>query len=356
MGSREITAAENRAPGPSKEMEPPDEIGGDTIVRAKAATAACPDPEDIAAFLDGRLPAGQRARLIEHLASCELCYEVYAGAASFLADDSPEAIRLSEPLTPHRPFDRPDRRRAPEAPSWRRWWATAAVAALLAVAVGVPLLLWRTGGAELATEHLASLVAGRPGAKADVWVGRVMRGSSESAEVAPDVQSFRLGVRFLDLRLALAADDRDAAEAVLSRFAKLFDGIPFPGDVPDRYRTLRNQLGDEKVPPHSLLAAAGALESKGFKDLVEPRYVDLGRWTEACRLAGKAGRPALFRERAARPLLDQAVAPDAKEPSDLPQRALDTLRTLRDALAGGHADADALGRSCQELLEQLDFD
>ncbi len=356
MGSREIAAAENRAPGPSKETEPPDEIGGDTIVRATAATAACPDPEDIAAFLDGRLPAGQRTRLIEHLASCELCYEVYAGAASFLADDPPEAGGLAEPLAPLRPFDRQDRRRGPVGPRRRLWWTAAAVAALLAVAVGVPLLLWRAGGAELTTEHLASLVAGPAGAKADVWLGRVTRGPKEAAEVAPDIQSFRLGVRFLDLRLALAAGDRGAADSVLIRLAQMLEGMYFLDDLRAKYQAIRNQVHDEKVSPRSLLASAGDLETKGFKDLVEPRYVDLGRWTEACRLAGQTGKSDLFRERAARRLLDQAVTPDAKEPSDLPQPAISTLNTLRAELAVGHPDVAALAQSCKRLLEQLDFD
>jgi hypothetical protein len=47
----------------------------------------CPDTEDIAAFLDGMLPANQRQRILYHLAICHRCYEVLAGAARFLEDE-----------------------------------------------------------------------------------------------------------------------------------------------------------------------------------------------------------------------------------------------------------------------------
>jgi hypothetical protein len=47
----------------------------------------CPDTEDIAAFLEGKLPADQRRRMLHHLAICHSCYEVFAGAARFLEDE-----------------------------------------------------------------------------------------------------------------------------------------------------------------------------------------------------------------------------------------------------------------------------
>ena len=43
----------------------------------------CPDSETLAAFLDGTLPAADRERIQRHLARCETCYEVFAGAAAF---------------------------------------------------------------------------------------------------------------------------------------------------------------------------------------------------------------------------------------------------------------------------------
>jgi hypothetical protein len=51
----------------------------------------CPSLEDIAAFLDGRVNAEERARLIRHLADCPTCLEVLAGAAQFLAAEEAAA-------------------------------------------------------------------------------------------------------------------------------------------------------------------------------------------------------------------------------------------------------------------------
>jgi hypothetical protein len=49
----------------------------------------CPTDEEIAAFLDGGLAAGERARITAHLAGCESCFEVFAGAAGVLAEQAP---------------------------------------------------------------------------------------------------------------------------------------------------------------------------------------------------------------------------------------------------------------------------
>src|SRR5260370_30538745 len=105
------------------------EIGGHAIAEPTTAPADCPDLEDIAALLDGKLTARERARLTEHLAGCESCYEIFAGAAHIL-DDSREELQPA--ATPH-PFERPRQARALRP---RAWWAAAAPAAALAATLG----------------------------------------------------------------------------------------------------------------------------------------------------------------------------------------------------------------------------
>jgi hypothetical protein len=41
----------------------------------------CAADEEIAAVIGGMMAAGERRRMVAHLASCESCYAVYAGAA-----------------------------------------------------------------------------------------------------------------------------------------------------------------------------------------------------------------------------------------------------------------------------------
>jgi tetratricopeptide (TPR) repeat protein len=47
----------------------------------KPAIGDCPDLESIAAYVDGRLSGRARARMMQHLASCEDCYFVFSEAA-----------------------------------------------------------------------------------------------------------------------------------------------------------------------------------------------------------------------------------------------------------------------------------
>jgi hypothetical protein len=371
--------AEKRASGPSEEMEPPGEIGGHTISsdeRAKAdeeraasadeegatgaddmpVAAACPDLEDIAAFLDGTLPAGQRARLTEHLASCESCYEIFAGAARLLEDSrEPEAA----PAAPPRPFEP---RHQPRAVVPLRWWgAAAALAALLAATAGVLVVRWRSAPeVALSTERLAQTLEGNREVIAQIpWQGRIKRGGSpeEGREQAIDQQFFRLGVRFLDLRLALAGNNREGAQDTLRRLGVLLDEnfyVPLP-DVRNSYRQLNTAL-QHGAAPASLLGTARALEEKGFEGAIEPRFVALGRWTEACRLAGLSGQAGLFHDRATRRLLDEVLAP-AKDAGDLGSPAATAaLREIQAAVATRHPDPAGMHALCQDLLYRLDSD
>jgi CHAT domain-containing protein/tetratricopeptide (TPR) repeat protein len=47
----------------------------------KSSASGCPDPETMAAYLDGRLPSDARARITEHLAACQDCYFVFKESA-----------------------------------------------------------------------------------------------------------------------------------------------------------------------------------------------------------------------------------------------------------------------------------
>ena len=65
----------------------------------------CPPLEDLAAFLDGNLPEDGRARVTAHLADCERCYEVFAGAARFQEDSAPKGRVFRFPFRKRKPAD-----------------------------------------------------------------------------------------------------------------------------------------------------------------------------------------------------------------------------------------------------------
>ncbi|MBF0339333.1 MAG: hypothetical protein HQL95_00040 [Magnetococcales bacterium] len=49
---------------------------------AEATEGACPAPEKLAALIEGRLPSGQRAGMLEHLDLCSDCYRAWLGTAA----------------------------------------------------------------------------------------------------------------------------------------------------------------------------------------------------------------------------------------------------------------------------------
>jgi tetratricopeptide (TPR) repeat protein len=62
----------------------------------KRGGGECPDPETIAAHLDGRLTGRERAWVIEHLAACEDCYTVFTESAQTHGPAGAARMRLVE--------------------------------------------------------------------------------------------------------------------------------------------------------------------------------------------------------------------------------------------------------------------
>ncbi|HEV3077126.1 MAG TPA: hypothetical protein VHB47_22075 [Thermoanaerobaculia bacterium] len=226
---------------------------------------------------------------------------------------------------------------------------------MLAATVGLVVFLQGGRGAGPSTEQLASLVGPVPSGQFN-W-GRTLRGgpgTEEQPDLPPEDEAFQLGVQFLDLRLALASGNREDADDALRRFHLLFERMPIPPlETRAAYDGLRKRLGPQVAPP-TLLAAAAAAEKKAMEELLEdPRLVELGRWTEACRLVGQNGRADLFRKPATLRVLDEAMRPGGKDADNLDPQALAKVRSIRDTIAGGRIDLATLGERCADLLHQL---
>src|SRR5262249_29566997 len=98
---------------------------------------SCPSDADLAALLDGALDAEGRARVLAHLADCEDCREVVAGAAAVraaVAHEETPGSRAAAPGATIVPFAR----RNPAAPRPR---VALGIAAAALLAVGALFLL-----------------------------------------------------------------------------------------------------------------------------------------------------------------------------------------------------------------------
>jgi hypothetical protein len=103
-------------------------------------SAACPDLEAVAAYVDGRVDAEERRAIEAHLATCEACYELMV-----------ETARVADGV--------PDQLGAPARPGPKRW--VYGVSGLLAAAAAIVLMVWARGtpGGPSSAATLSELVA-----------------------------------------------------------------------------------------------------------------------------------------------------------------------------------------------------
>ncbi len=237
-----------------------------------------PDLEDLAAFVDGRLSGERKERVEERLLRDEDYYEVFLATVGFREEQDREQQGREEERGPA----------APVAISrWRSWHVAAplAAAAVLAIAVGV----LRPAGDLAAALDAPAIVARETWADTGWSVTR--SGGPGPSGLEPEELAFRLGARTIDLRVALAGDDRQAAE----RFAAQAAG--WSGD-PDQfhlfhlvpgYQHLGERIADGET--EALLDLARQAEELLAESLegAEAQRFALGRWAEAGRLAALSG-------------------------------------------------------------------
>ena len=103
------------------------------MVEPPPAAGACPSLIELAAYIDGRLPAGGHERVETHLAGCHVCLAA-VGEIRAASAEAPE-VEVPEPVLDSAKALRPE----PAVPG--RWrlaeWLTVGAAAAASIAVGV---------------------------------------------------------------------------------------------------------------------------------------------------------------------------------------------------------------------------
>lgn len=273
------------------------------------------DENDLARFLDGRMPDEERGSAVAHLSESDLDAELLADAAYMLRDLEGEAGVVVEdtPRADH-PHDNEadtghDSRVVPLRPpstarTWRRgpvrWLALAAV---LAGVVLVPLALSRSGGRD--SGDFAALLSNRGAGLPAGWTGErewgVTRGETSLVD---NTRAVQLGALHTDLEIAVAARQADQTGDLVGQIIARLQDVTAGGLVASEYQAIGERAGQA---PEAL---AGPLESarENLAMLAGEDYFALGAWTEAAMLAAERRDAAFFQARASRKMLDRAAS------------------------------------------------
>lgn len=150
--------------------------------------SSCPDPGELAAFIDGTLGAADRIRLEEHLAGCDACRELLASTVQLLR--VPATVGSGQPAAS------------------RRWRGALAIGAGLAAAASVLLAVWLNpgwfGGGDPRLEALVAAVGTER-----TFEGRLSGGFAYGAVRTPT----RSGTDTANLSLLAAAGELQQAAA-----------------------------------------------------------------------------------------------------------------------------------------------
>lgn len=308
------------------------------------------DPEELAAFADGRLEGEARdvvvARLARDREARELLADVIAVRDATVRDATVRDDAVRDATVRDEADDSPEAGRLLRGP-WTRhaWVGVAAAAAALVALVVAPRLLAPSpdlqglaGELRLDGETLAALErplwsATRGGAPVGVFDGFGPR------------ESFRWGVRAVDFQVALRSDDADLLASAAHAADRLLEGTDFYGQY-SRIASLDRRLARRE----SEALAEAAIESPS----VDAFFFRYGMWGRAAWLAAVDGDEGFFRSRAGRSVRHLEVPeelPEGVSRSDLAAE-LQSMGRRVVSVAEGEEDLASLEAALWQVLEE----
>jgi hypothetical protein len=242
------------------------------------------DLELIGALMDGRLTGAERERAIKLLGSSEAAFEIYAHALRARADlNEVKVVPIASVRRQH-------------ALPWQTIGSVAA-AAILMIAV-LPVTRATRDRRDLAASagQITIALARRPDLSRTLtgdWDQRtwsVTRG--ENARLADTTIAFRLGVRAVDLNVALAAHDTARADRLMAEMIESLDGVMLSNSVKARYEALRAQQARGATSEPLEVGTSNA--ERELVKLLDPFWFAFGRWVGAGELAARTETKAFF--------------------------------------------------------------
>jgi len=288
------------------------------------------DFELISAFIDGRLSGADRARAVRLLADSEEAFEVYSDALRTRADLKASAV---VPISERR--------------SWRSsvpWRAVGTVAAAAVVLIAVfPTVQARRDRAvmDVASNELVRPFVGSPEARtllaSDARGWSVTRGGS--GPLVDSTVAFRLGVRSVDLQVAVAQRDTLRTDRMVREIVEALNDVEMSDYVKAQYEALRTDARQD-------VAAGVARAEQALDKRLESFWFEFGRWVRAGELAARVRSAEFFSDPRTERFLKIAAANDGLSTGD-------AELLLRIVDLGGQGVTDAEFETIREHFSTL---
>lgn len=254
------------------------------------------DPELIAALIDGRLGAAERAALLAEVDASDEAFDLLVGAAAAVRSLD---VSAGAPAASAR------------SSAGRRWRSGAKPWLALAAGIaGIALAPWgwaRLRGDDTDPGRFAASLQPSELRIAEVTRSRpwsATRGAGSS--LATPARAARIGALVTDVDLTIRARPSVARESnalttqLLGELIGLLEQTPGGGAGAAAYRNVREHATDPNVGTLTAAARAAAVG-------IDPLMVDLGAWAEAALYATATGDTAFFTSRSTGRLIDRAA-------------------------------------------------
>jgi hypothetical protein len=321
----------------------------------------CPTSEDLAAYIDGMLGPEEGARITEHLAGCERCYELYTEVLRFQLDSAEaeaagsggKVVAFPQMSSKRTGVPVPSREKASMPSRWRGvpWWIAVAAAAMVLVGFGL-YRLFLAPVPSIAVADLTGPLEKYPDAADNLWGYAIQRGGGKDESEEEFRAAFQVGALLVDFRLAAQAGRIEKSSELVKKIGITVKPVLF-SENGERLIAEANQI-DSAESLNSIARKFAADESYLADPSLAPLPLDFGKWTEAGRLAAILEEPTFYRWGNRRFL--KSLLKDKE--LGLEDEVLIRLRQIEAVWDKGDlqpADYAALAESFQRILDSYDF-
>lgn len=247
------------------------------------------DLELIAALIDGRLAGEDRARAMKLLADSDEALELYAQAWR-QRQETPDVkvVSIGSRLR------------------WRQWKLVVPIAVAAGLAIVVVPKLSNRGASAASAKEYAMALSEDPRFANELGVGWDQRGwavtrgggslagtsGSQRAPSAPESgPAFRLGVRSVDLQVALQKGDMAVAGRLIGEMLETLDAVALSAPLAEKYAELRSSLATD-TRNRAIDRASDA--EQALRDHLGSASFEFGQWAGAAELAARTGDRSFF--------------------------------------------------------------